>query len=288
MFKKVLLISLFAIMPLVAEQPHQSYWNRFAPTAAAFQKSFMRPFVGFKVALSKYNPFRSFSSVFAPTIYAYSGKSVDDRNVKVEFLTDLVKNSISMNDFPVGRYHYYPHLIKTALYLGANPNHTDEDGRSALYQAAAGSLDASEESVKILLDNGANANKKNTNHKDTPLHIAACCGSEKNVQELIAAKADVNAQDKWGHTPLREAIYCEHPERVKILLENGAIVNDQLIEKVKRSKDAHCGMRKYIIRNDKVLGVIKPNEAYIEIPAHERLCNNYSEMLEILNAHKNK
>ena len=64
---------------------------------------------------------------------------------------------------------------------------------------------------------------------DKPLHKAAQKGDLKEVQALIAQKADVNATGKWSQPPLMIAVAGGHVDIVKILIEAGADVNKQNI-----------------------------------------------------------
>lgn len=45
------------------------------------------------------------------------------------------------------------------------------------------------------------------------------------MQLLLKNKAEINAKDKTGQTPLHEAAYLGHLEVVKILVTDGADVN---------------------------------------------------------------
>jgi len=56
----------------------------------------------------------------------------------------------------------------------------------------------------------------------TPLHYAASCGRTAIVQKLIAAGADVNAQNITDNTPLLMACNKGHTETVQQLLRAGA------------------------------------------------------------------
>ncbi|KAG1957473.1 60 kDa lysophospholipase [Pimephales promelas] len=56
----------------------------------------------------------------------------------------------------------------------------------------------------------------------TPLHVAAGEGYERTVHFLLQQGADVNAVDRDGITPLRDAIYAKSLEVVKLLVSAGA------------------------------------------------------------------
>ena len=58
--------------------------------------------------------------------------------------------------------------------------------------------------------------------RNTPLHWAATFGDEATVQLLIDNKADVNALNVDGATPLHDAIQRESKEIAKALLVAGA------------------------------------------------------------------
>jgi len=64
-------------------------------------------------------------------------------------------------------------------------------------------------------------------NRRTPLHFAASNGHVNVVNALLAAKADVNATDKHGKTPLHEAalFQWDHRELAQALLEKKAEVN---------------------------------------------------------------
>ncbi|KAF6031868.1 hypothetical protein EB796_009770 [Bugula neritina] len=58
-----------------------------------------------------------------------------------------------------------------------------------------------------------------------PLHFAADYGQLEVLEYLISQGADINAEDKYGITPLLSAIYEGHEKCVALLLEKGADKN---------------------------------------------------------------
>jgi ammonium transporter Rh len=58
--------------------------------------------------------------------------------------------------------------------------------------------------------------------KRTALHLASAEGHNIVVTYLISRRVNVNCEDRWGNTPLREALRANHPECVKILKQAGA------------------------------------------------------------------
>lgn len=60
--------------------------------------------------------------------------------------------------------------------------------------------------------------------KRTPLHLAASDGSYAVADWLISQKAQVNAVDRFGFTPLESAVRGKHKELMKLLKTQGAKV----------------------------------------------------------------
>jgi len=91
--------------------------------------------------------------------------------------------------------------LQTVLAGGVNVNVTDNDGETALMEAADnGNLHA----VKNLIAAGANVNARDEDG-ETALMVAADEGNLAIIKVLIAAGADVNARDNEGETALYKA-----------------------------------------------------------------------------------
>ncbi|XP_026413991.1 integrin-linked protein kinase 1-like [Papaver somniferum] len=77
------------------------------------------------------------------------------------------------------------------------------------------------EGINQLLDSGINVNFRDTDGR-TALHIAACQGCNDVVQLLIQKGAQIDPKDRWGSTPLADAIHYKNHEVIKLLEKHGA------------------------------------------------------------------
>ena len=89
---------------------------------------------------------------------------------------------------------------------------------------AAGSGDVTQ--VKRLIDFGIPANSSDYDLR-TALHVAAAEGHEKIVEFLLVAQADPNSKDRWGGTPLQDALSNGHISTAHLLRAKGAAVPDE-------------------------------------------------------------
>jgi ankyrin repeat protein len=79
--------------------------------------------------------------------------------------------------------------------------------------------------VKRLVEFGVNPNGGDYD-KRTAIHVASAEGHEKVVEFLLLAQANPNCADRWGGTPLQDALSGQHIETAHILKAKGAIVSD--------------------------------------------------------------
>jgi ankyrin repeat protein len=82
-------------------------------------------------------------------------------------------------------------------------------GHTAGIQMCAAAAEGDVVQVKRLLSNGVSAQALDYDRR-TALHIAACHGHLVLTDLLIAARADVQAKDQLGNSPLDDAIRCGH------------------------------------------------------------------------------
>eukprot|EP00019_Armaparvus_languidus_P005129 CAMPEP_0168596482 /NCGR_PEP_ID=MMETSP0420-20121227/10044_1 /TAXON_ID=498008 /ORGANISM="Pessonella sp." /LENGTH=591 /DNA_ID=CAMNT_0008633049 /DNA_START=69 /DNA_END=1844 /DNA_ORIENTATION=+ len=95
--------------------------------------------------------------------------------------------------------------------------------------AATGDTDAIQKFLKEHQNTQDVVNKADYD-KRTALHLAAEEGHMETVKLLLTHGADVNALDRWGATPLAGATANFHPEIATLLRENGAHLNDVVVQ----------------------------------------------------------
>ena len=74
-----------------------------------------------------------------------------------------------------------------------------------------------------LLKGGADPSRTDLDGR-TALHIAAEEGHADIAKLLLSYGAPVNAADRWGSTPLRQAIRHQNPTVITLLREHDAVV----------------------------------------------------------------
>lgn len=113
--------------------------------------------------------------------------------------------------------------VKTLLYLGADPNTTDEYGVTPLMFAVQS---GNAELVEFLIDAGANVNAYPANG-NTALHAAVIAANDTISELLIKRGANVNAKNNKGLTPLHLAVWYGLPYLTDILIFYGSKVNEK-------------------------------------------------------------
>ena len=104
-------------------------------------------------------------------------------------------------------------------------NATDVHGHSALHVAT---LNQAENVVERLLKSSKiDLELKNNEKKMTALHMAAFNGCQSIVKMLIQSKANVEAKDIKGETPLEYAVSVDADDVVKLLMQAGAKVKSK-------------------------------------------------------------
>jgi ankyrin repeat protein len=112
-------------------------------------------------------------------------------------------------------------LIKLLINANANLNAQFNDGATCLMRACYYN---NKDVAKYLLDHGALVEMRNV-RQETASYIASFRGNYEILQMLVEDyKADKNAEDKDGDTPLSVACYEDKPKIIEFLLEQKAYV----------------------------------------------------------------
>ncbi|MFE6163824.1 ankyrin repeat domain-containing protein [Streptomyces sp. NPDC056486] len=114
-------------------------------------------------------------------------------------------------------------VVKAFLRAGADPNRTDSEGTTPLYEA---SVNGKAEIARLLLTAGAapDAESSGLGAEGTPLCAAACWGHANTVRQLLTHGADPNLHEEHGTgwSPLRWATEGSHSETADLLIAAGA------------------------------------------------------------------
>jgi hypothetical protein len=103
--------------------------------------------------------------------------------------------------------------------------------------------------LEAALGAGADVNAK-AEFGDTALNIACQSGSLETAQRLIRAGAAIENRGGADLTPLMNAAFAGHVGLVRLLIEEGARVNDDLLMSI--------GQKVAILEENAELGMVRP------------------------------
>jgi ankyrin repeat protein len=111
-------------------------------------------------------------------------------------------------------------MVVLLLEKGADVQIRNKGGLTALHAAAyGGHLDI----VELLVSKGALINDEENFYHMSPLHAAAEEGHADVVAFLLSHKADIEAKERNGYTPLTQAGWRSHWDAAELLLKAGAV-----------------------------------------------------------------
>ncbi|XP_015591117.1 L-asparaginase [Cephus cinctus] len=111
--------------------------------------------------------------------------------------------------------------VARSLHL-SSPDELQELG-SVLFPAMLNAAVVNHDVQKLESLKGYGADISQTNaDRRTALHIACCEGDLRVVRYLLKMGANVHMQDRFGHTPLTDAIDNDRHDIIKLLLQCGA------------------------------------------------------------------
>ncbi|KAK7093215.1 E3 ubiquitin-protein ligase MIB2-like [Littorina saxatilis] len=106
-------------------------------------------------------------------------------------------------------------VINTLLDLGADLDQQGDQGNTALGAA----LEGKKQSIALLLlERGAGVNAVNSKQR-TMVHLAAYNDLGEALRQIISKGADVNRTDKYGDSPLHDAIEKNNDDAIDALME---------------------------------------------------------------------
>jgi ankyrin repeat protein len=122
----------------------------------------------------------------------------------------------------------YAQTIEKLIEAGAKIHVTNDHGETPLHEAAKGKYNAT--LVSVLIDLKADPDAKDRNGH-TPLHLAAQKGHTETVAALIENGANRDDSDEYGNTPLHFAAQAGHTKTALILIDKGANPNATAIDR---------------------------------------------------------
>ena len=200
-----------------------------------------------------------------PPLMCEVGEYIAEEDIAIPIAEALISGGKPVNLESKGREDQSPlmvacrqenlALVKWLLQKGVDVNQRDDQQRTALHFAVRSKnipivreilashpeLDVVDEGrretalecalpnielTEILLDAGANPEFANGTEA-TLLSSAVVCSSAEAVEMLLKRKVDLNHKDKWGWTPICDAVgNIRSAEIVRLLADNGANLQD--------------------------------------------------------------
>ncbi|TGK81495.1 hypothetical protein EHQ24_09285 [Leptospira noumeaensis] len=147
-------------------------------------------------------------------------------------INDSIRNplgfSLLQESFARARYKSSMRLLER----GADPNHLDANGETAIFKLCQDSTLRLQEKTALmdeLIRRGAKVNIQSVNGM-TPLHWCSVFGEPSLAKRLITAGVDIHTSDNSGSTALHEACKFGNSAVLALLLESGAKSNAKTLD----------------------------------------------------------
>ncbi|XP_056623522.1 60 kDa lysophospholipase isoform X2 [Triplophysa dalaica] len=142
-------------------------------------------------------------------------KKMLSRNLRGEMITDLDGAKLSLSD------SRFIQVIAKSLSISCKEElEAVRDALTPTLACAAAKI-GDIEALEAIKEMGTDLSMGDYDGR-TPLHVAACEGHLKVVQYLLGQGATVYAKDRYGDSPLSNAVRFRHKDVVKLLRKTGA------------------------------------------------------------------
>jgi len=214
------------------------------------------------------------------------GASSIATNRRKQMPLDIAKNNLVrkiLSNLNKAAYEADVHNLKYLVNCGCKINgKVSIFGEAPIHQSIKSTKPSNTETLKIILDCGADVNLVDNNGW-TALHHAAEKGDMNAANILIESKANVNAFSNARKTPLHLAAFANKTDMVKLLIANGADIEFSSEDKC---TPLHYAAKKGSLDCVKVLlnakAVIYKQDQRLWTPLHYAAYNGHKKVVNFL------